>query len=110
MHDDSQSKVQRDKAADDENDQEVQRELDAVWRRDQQGVAVVELRRQRGDHRSDGKQKKPEQDAHNGGRPPSPTTGAGASPAGAPARGPPPPSPQLPPVPFPPFSPPLTPA
>src|SRR5439155_18679775 len=64
MHDGSQHKVERDEARDDENEQEVEGKLDAVRRRNQQRVAVVELRGQRGDDGSDGEQEKPEQEAH----------------------------------------------
>src|SRR5439155_1311088 len=63
-HDHAQPEIERSEAADDEDEQQVERELDAVRRRDQQRVAGVEPRRQRGNDRGDGEQQEPEQKAH----------------------------------------------
>ena len=56
--------VEQHEADDDEHQQQIQGELDAIRRSDQQRVAGVELHRQRGDDRGDGKQQKPEEETH----------------------------------------------
>src|SRR6266568_2102659 len=56
--------MQSNESSDQQDQQEIERKLDAVRRRHQQCVPVVELDRQRNRNRRNRKKQEPEQDAH----------------------------------------------
>ncbi len=56
--------IQRGEADDGDQQQQVERKLDPVRRRDQQRVPRIQLDRQRGGHRRRGEQQEPEEKAH----------------------------------------------
>jgi len=64
--DDPDEEVQGKEAAKEQDEQQIERQLDPVRRRDQHRVAGVELDRERDHHRRNGEQKKPEEKAHEG--------------------------------------------
>ena len=59
-----QQRIAADKAADHEQQHEIERQLDAIRRRDEQHIAVDDLCGERNAHRRGGEQQEPEQDPH----------------------------------------------
>ena len=64
--DDPQQDVTRDEAREHDDEQQIERELHAVGRRDEQRVARREARRQRDGDRRPGEEEEPEENAHQG--------------------------------------------